>query len=83
MLIIIVLFRQAKKKECFKINIKLLRAKYPTSKLGFRERKILNGKGSRVSKAKEFPGCYKVSSKGMYFVFTHGKSGYSDFTVVM
>ncbi len=64
-------------------SILALRKAYPKSKLGFREKSILNATGAKVTKARDYPGTYKVKSGNKYFGFTHGKSGYPDFTVVI
>jgi hypothetical protein len=65
------------------MTIATLRKKYPKSKMGYREKDILFGKGARLSKPRDFSGCYKVTRGNSYFVFTYGRKDYKDFTVIL
>jgi len=64
------------------MTISELRKKYPKSMLGYREKEILNNPKAKVVKSRTFPNCMKVSTSIGYFVFTYGKRGYKDFTVI-
>jgi len=64
------------------MTIKELRKIFPKSAMGNREKAIINSPTARVTKARSFSGCLKVSTKTNYFVFTYKKHGYKDFTVV-
>ena len=64
------------------MTISQLRKLYPKSMLGYREKEILSNPKAKVVKSRNWPGCMKVSTSSAYFVFTYGKKGYKDFTVV-
>lgn len=66
----------------FLISITALRKKYPKSYLGWRERDILFKKGSKITKASGYKDGYRVRSYNNSFVFTYGKKGYKDFTII-
>lgn len=63
-------------------SITALRKKYPKSLLGFREKEILNGTGAKITKARDYEDCYRVTKGSNFFLFTYGKKGYKDFTVI-
>jgi len=71
-----------KKTSSFLESITALRKKFPKSNLGFREKSILTAKGAKLTKARDYPECYRVTAGNNFFVFTYGKKNYKDFTVI-
>ena len=56
--------------------------KYKYQNLGFRESEILNGKGAKITKARDYPDCFRVRKGSNSFIFTYKKRGYKDYTIV-